>query len=177
MSETDKNPVRQTAAGPTGAQTAGPTAGSSPVGPPTASTGPTGPPGPRAILLGMLAWVSYVSLTTFRKSGQPVPTPVWIAPDGKNHLLVWTGAESGKVKRIRHTPRVTVAPCDRQGRLIGEHVNAHARILDADELPRVKAAMTAKYGLQFRFAAAVATVGRVLGIRRAGQVGLEITLD
>lgn len=174
MSETSKNPVPPWTV-PSGGGGSGPpgTAGR----PAGGGAVPADSATPRAILLGMLAWVSYVSLTTFRRSGQPVPTPVWIAPDGNHHLVAWTGAESGKVKRLRHTSRVTVAPCDRQGRLIGEHVEARARVMTPNEMPRVKAAMAAKYGMQFRVSAAVAALGRVVGIRRAGQVGLEITLD
>jgi len=52
---------------------------------------------------------TYVSLTTFRRTGVPVSTPVWAAPDGET-LVVWTRTDSGKVKRLRHTSRVTVAP-------------------------------------------------------------------
>ncbi len=70
----------------------------------------------------------YVSLTTYRRSGVAVPTPVWAAPDGGD-LVVWTRADSGKVKRLRHTSRVTVAPCDVRGNLQGEAVEAQARLL------------------------------------------------
>ena len=47
---------------------------------------------------------AYVSLTTFRRTGVPVRTPVWAAPDGAT-LVVWTRTDSGKVKRLRHTTR------------------------------------------------------------------------
>jgi PPOX class probable F420-dependent enzyme len=67
----------------------------------------------------------YVSLTTFRRSGAAVATPVWAAPDGGT-LVVWTRADSGKVKRLRHTARVLVAPCDVRGRLTGPAVEGVA---------------------------------------------------
>ncbi len=70
----------------------------------------------------------YVSLTTFRRTGDAVATPVWAAPDGAD-LVVWTRADSGKVKRLRHTSRVTVAPCDVRGNLQGRPVDAQARLL------------------------------------------------
>ena len=127
-------------------------------------------------MFGALAGESFVSVTTYRRSGKPVPTPVWIAAD-RGTLLVWTGAESGKVKRLRHTARITIAPCDRQGRLLGDPVPAHARIMARNEMRRVNAAMIAKYGIQFRLSRFGARIGRLVGIKRRGQIGLEITLD
>jgi PPOX class probable F420-dependent enzyme len=56
----------------------------------------------------------YISITTFRRDGSPVATPVWVAADGEL-LYVWTGARTGKAKRIRHNPAVTVAPCTARG--------------------------------------------------------------
>ena len=58
----------------------------------------------------------FVSLTTFRKTGEAVSTPVWIARDG-DALVVTTPAGSGKVKRLRNSPRVALRPCDRMGRV------------------------------------------------------------
>ena len=57
----------------------------------------------------------FIQLTTFRRSGQGVPTPVWVVPDGGT-LAVFTPAGTGKLKRIGHTARVTVAECNRRGR-------------------------------------------------------------
>ena len=91
----------------------------------------------------------YVSLTTFRRSGDPVATPVWAAPDG-SRLVVWTRADSGKVKRLRHTARVTVAPCDVRGRLQGPAVEATAGFVDRPDRPAALAALTRRYGWQFR---------------------------
>ena len=54
----------------------------------------------------------YILLTTFTKDGRPKPTAVWAPPDG-DRLLVITQEKSWKVKRIRNTPRVTIAACDR----------------------------------------------------------------
>ena len=101
-----------------------------------------------------LASEPYLCLTTFRRDGTAVPTPVWAAPrDG--HLLVWTGAESGKVKRLRYSPVATVAPCDRGGSLLGEPVRAHVRIMRPDEKKVLDATLKAKYGWQFRVFALV----------------------
>ena len=56
----------------------------------------------------------FIQLTTFRRTGEGVPTPVWVVPDG-DALAVFTPAGTGKLKRIGHTPRVTVAECSRRG--------------------------------------------------------------
>ncbi|MCV7174476.1 PPOX class F420-dependent oxidoreductase [Mycolicibacterium sphagni] len=88
----------------------------------------------------------YVSLTTFTKDGRPKPTPIWIAPDGDRALVI-TGRDSWKVKRIRHTPRVTLAVCDRSGNVKGEPVEAVASILDDAQVERVYQAIGNRYGL------------------------------
>ena len=92
---------------------------------------------------------TYVSLTTFRRTGVPVATPVWAAPDGES-LIVWTRADSGKVKRLRHTTRVTVAPCDVRGRVKGPAVEGTAEFVDRDEWPHAIAALRRAYGLRFQ---------------------------
>ena len=91
----------------------------------------------------------YVSLTTFRRSGVAVPTPVWAAPDGES-LIVWTRADSGKVKRLRHTSRVTVAPCDIRGRTHGPAVDGVAEFVDPADWPAALAALRRAYGLRFQ---------------------------
>ena len=123
-----------------------------------------------------LAAEPYVSLTTTKRDGTAVPTAVWAAPDGSGHLLVWTGSESGKVKRLRHTPAVTVAPFDRRGRVTGTAVPGTARLLSDSELPRVHEAMSRKYGLLYRVSTAGTRLGRLVGLNK-GQVGVEISLD
>lgn len=86
----------------------------------------------------------YLSLTSFRRDGTGVATPVWFVPEG-GQLLVLTGAESFKAKRIRRDPSVTIAPCSAAGRLRGEPVRARAEILPASELSRVEQLMVRKY--------------------------------
>jgi len=93
---------------------------------------------------------TYVSLATFRRDGREVRTPVWIAPhDGV--LYIYTNAKSGKVKRLRRTPRARLAPCDARGRLAGDArwSDAAARVVDDPALQeRAFAALRAKYGWQ-----------------------------
>ncbi|MGY1713961.1 PPOX class F420-dependent oxidoreductase [Geodermatophilus sp. SYSU D01106] len=92
---------------------------------------------------------TYVNLITFRRTGEAVPTPVWAAPDG-DRLVVCTRADSGKVKRLRHTARVTVAPCDVRGRTTGEPVEATAVLLEPHEWRQARAALARRYGWQWR---------------------------
>jgi PPOX class probable F420-dependent enzyme len=85
-------------------------------------------------------------VTTFRKDGTPVPTPVWVARDG-DELLVWTQATAGKVKRIRNNPTVELTECDVRGRPRGEAVKGTARILDAEATDRGRSVLKKKYGV------------------------------
>ena len=92
----------------------------------------------------------YVSLATFRRSGTPVPTPVWFA-ELDDRLYAFTAGDSGKVKRLRASSRAQVAPCDRRGRVHGPWRNATARIVDDPQLiERATAALRQKYGWQLR---------------------------
>jgi PPOX class probable F420-dependent enzyme len=92
----------------------------------------------------------YLSITTYRRDDTGVATPVWFVSED-DRLLVMTEAGSGKVKRIRRYPRVTVAPCSARGRLRGEPVEARAELLPAAEVDRVKRLMGRKYRLDLLF--------------------------
>lgn len=97
-----------------------------------------------------LRGASYISLTTFRKSGEPVATPVWFAQDG-DVLYLFTFPSAGKVKRIRHTARVTVAPCTLNGNVTGPAIEARARILtDESAMAHADQTLARKYGLIWR---------------------------
>ena len=86
----------------------------------------------------------YLSLTSFRRDGTGVATPVWFVADN-GHLLMETDADSYKVKRIRRDPHVRIALCDARGRLRGEAVDAEAEILPASEQARVQQLLMQKY--------------------------------
>ena len=58
----------------------------------------------------------YILLTTFKRDGTAVPTPVWSVPLGDHEIGFWTSSGSGKAKRLAHTDRVTVQPCDGRGK-------------------------------------------------------------
>ena len=101
---------------------------------------------------GTLGAHQYVQLTTFRRDGTPVPSPVWIAPDGTD-LLVVTVDETGKTKRLAHTARVELRPCDVRGTVAdgAPRYGATATVSrDRGEIARVKRALGAKYGWWYR---------------------------
>ena len=86
----------------------------------------------------------YLSITSYKRDGQGVATPVWfVQRDGR--LLVQTDAASGKVKRIRRDPQVRVAICTASGRLRGEQVPAVAEILPDHETGGVEQLIAGKY--------------------------------
>lgn len=119
-----------------------------------------------------LAAGHYVSLTTYKKDGTAVATPVWVSYDGE-HLLVWTEADSGKVKRIRNGARVLLAPCDSRGRLQGTAVEGTARVVDDPAaIDAIAALHKKKYGIQFRVFDTFAAVFR----RGRRHAGIEISV-
>jgi PPOX class probable F420-dependent enzyme len=88
----------------------------------------------------------YVLLTTFTKDGRPKPTAIWAVSDG-DRLLVITQEQSWKVKRIRNTPKVSLAVCDRRGNPKGEPVEAMATILDKSANGKTYDLIAKRYGL------------------------------
>jgi PPOX class probable F420-dependent enzyme len=93
----------------------------------------------------------FVSLTTFRRSGDPVSTPVWVARDGDG-LVVYTGAGSGKVKRLRNDRTVELRACDRRGNVPEGTPTVTATAVVDDAPGAVEDAETllkAKYGWEF----------------------------
>ena len=86
----------------------------------------------------------YLSITTFKRDGSAVATPVWFVHDFER-LLVQTDANSGKARRIRRDPNVTVAMCTARGAVRGVPVRAHAEILSDIERPRLERLMRQKY--------------------------------
>ena len=88
-----------------------------------------------------------ISLTTFRRSGEGVATPLWFVRDG-DVLYMRTIARSGKVKRLAHDARVTLAPCTWEGELTGPVTDGLARVMAADEpaVERADRLLDEKYG-------------------------------
>jgi hypothetical protein len=100
--------------------------------------------------LGPLANERYISLTTFKRDGSTASTPVWVVSDNGRRLLVWSGANTWKVKRIRRDPRVRVAPCDARGKVQGDVLDGTARLIGPDAAAFVEPLLRQKYGLMKR---------------------------
>jgi PPOX class probable F420-dependent enzyme len=109
-----------------------------------------------------LAKTQYILLTTFTKDGKPKPTPIWAAASG-DRLLVITQEKSWKVKRIRNTPRVTLATCSMNGRPTSEAVEGTAAILDKSQTSAVYDAIGKRYGI----------VGKVFNFFSKARGGME----
>jgi uncharacterized protein len=90
----------------------------------------------------------FVLLTTFRTSGVGVPTAMWFAHE-QGKLYMVTGRSTGKLKRIRATSRVLVAPCDWMGNLLGPEIEAYARELPITQHAHANAVLAQKYGEQY----------------------------
>lgn len=88
----------------------------------------------------------YCVLVSYRRSGEPMPSPLWFGTgDGK--LYFQTGADSAKVKRIRHNPDVRVAAATTRGRPLSAPLVGTARVLPADEVDEAERCLRANYGL------------------------------
>ncbi|HEX6777378.1 MAG TPA: PPOX class F420-dependent oxidoreductase [Ktedonobacterales bacterium] len=112
---------------------------------------------------------NHILLTTFRKNGEGVPTPVWYGRQG-DHLYVFSLEKAGKVKRIRNSAEVQVAACTGTGRITGSTIEARARILAREEERIARRALRRKYPIAFRFSEVFAN-----GLLRRKWAFLEIT--
>lgn len=121
------------------------------------------------MLSKILSETIFISLTTFRKNGNPVSTPLskLSIHDGKLYLV--TGATTGKMKRLKHTKHVQIAPCKHDGTITGEVVDAEARILDETEVQELFNSGILNLNLIMRF------FNFLRDLRAGGNVYLEIS--
>ncbi len=145
-------------------------------------TEPTARDATAAELAG-LGRAEFVRLTTFRRSGAAVGTPVWVVGEDDDPATLWviTPAGSGKVKRLRHTAAVTLVACDRRGRVAegAVELGASAQVRDdAASLARLEAMLVRKHPVGYRLITALGTIAGVLRRRSVApgeSVGLRIT--
>jgi uncharacterized protein len=98
-----------------------------------------------------LAAQKFVSLTTYKKNGDALATPMWVGRDG-DQLFVWTPADSAKIKRVRNDPRVTLVPCGRFGKPNNdaEPVAGTAEVItEPATVRRLAEVIRHKYGLEY----------------------------
>ena len=100
--------------------------------------------------LSSLRGHAYAVLVTFRRNGDAVPSPVWIALDERGRAYVKTRHDAGKVRRLRHDARAVVAPSTARGRPVGPAVRATGRVLPRHEWPHAEATLAAAYGTRRR---------------------------
>jgi len=112
--------------------------------------------------------LKYVSLVTFRKSGDSVATPVWFADLGGS---------------IRNNSRVTITPCDMRGAHLDRATTlpATARIVSGDDATKVRKAIRRKYPLTYRLLAvmwhAQVLVEKLKRVPQDPEVAIVFTLD
>jgi uncharacterized protein len=137
------------------------------------------PPQPPAADLDALFPGRYLSVTSFKRDGTGVATPVWFVSDG-TRLFALTDLHSPKVRRMRRNPRVLIASCRPGGRLRSEPVPAHADVLTATEdLERVHDLLVQRYKISYRLVMLIYRLSRRLHGRPsvADGAALAITID
>lgn len=110
----------------------------------------------------------YAVLTTFRRDGTPVPSPVWFALDQGGRVVLKTVASAGKVKRLRRDERAVVAPSSLRGTPLGRSILATGRELPASEWDMAEVLLARRYGAGRRIAE------RVLGIATDDPTYIEL---
>ena len=122
----------------------------------------------------------YLLLTTYRKSGVGVSSPVWAADLGNGTVGFWTSSGSGKAKRLAHTDKVTVQPCDARGkpRPGTQPVETIARVVTGAELDLISQKIVAKYGFMTKLTKLLGTIGGIVKRKRIpyGDRGVVITI-
>ena len=121
-----------------------------------------------------------VMLTTYRRDGRAVPTPVGYGIDGPE-LYLMTDPASGKVKRLRHTPRVSVSASTLRGHVTGPELSGEAQEITGAEAENARRVITSKNRLAWFFLLRKARrEGRswmVYAVRPSTEQGPHITDD
>jgi PPOX class probable F420-dependent enzyme len=122
----------------------------------------------------------YVAVTTFRKNGVGVSTATWIVSLDGGQVGFWTSSASGKYKRLRNNPRVTVQPSDARGRVKAETapVDGTAELTaSGPDFDAIQREVRVKYGFMTKITKLLNTVGHLgKGPFPYGDVGIVITL-
>lgn len=117
----------------------------------------------------------YLSITSYRRDGSGVSTPVWFAVEG-DRLLVMTDSKSGKVKRIRRNPYVTIALCSGRGKPKAKRMPAHAELLPATEVERAKRLIKRKYRFDLLFVGPIRAIQALFHPARRHEVTAIIAI-
>ena len=130
----------------------------------------------QAATFAQLNKASYISLTTIRQTGEPVATPVWFAErDGTIYLFTFPSA--GKIKRINHTARVTIAPCTLNGKVTGPAIDGKAHLLTKpDDEALAEQTLAKKYGIIWRLYHGVMGLEHVI-LRRPKSKDMWVAIE
>lgn len=126
--------------------------------------------------LTALAGQQFVALTTFKRNGEGVVTPMWIGRDG-DALFVWTPADAWKVKRVAHDPRVLLAPSGRFGKVrdgVTPVAGTAEVITEPATVERLRRVIQRKYGLGYWV---ITTIEAIAARGRKPRVILSISLS
>ena len=123
----------------------------------------------------------YLLLTTFKRDGTAVATPVWVVALDDGAVGFWTSSGSGKAKRLTHTGRVTVQPCDVRGKVVPGSAprDAMAEVVTGERYDQIRDRITAKYGFMTKVTKVLGSIGGILKRNRIpyGDVGVVLTPD
>lgn len=119
--------------------------------------------------IAVLSTHQYINLETYRKNGRAVVTPVWFTIDDER-ILVVTGNKTGKIKRLKNSPKVRVAPSGIRGQPKGEWLTGNAVIADSAQLEHALNLRIKKYGFKAR-------LSRLFSRTKGDLVGIIISLD
>ncbi len=118
--------------------------------------------------LAQFAGQKYLSIETYRKTGEPVRTPVWFV-ENNGILYVRTSQDTGKYKRVRNNPAVQIVPCSGRGKPKGEWVKAEAGLASEEDSQNAYRLLEKKYGMLYRMTS--------MFLRRREPVILEIRVS
>jgi PPOX class probable F420-dependent enzyme len=123
----------------------------------------------------------YMLLTTFKRDGNAVASPVWVVGLDDGKIGFWTSSGSGKAKRLAHTAKVTVQPCDARGKVKAgsSPVAGTAKLVTGPELEGIRAKVVAKYGFMTKITKLFGTIGGIIKRKKIpyGDRGVVVTLD
>ena len=108
----------------------------------------------------------YISLVTFRSTGEGVPTAVWFAEfgDATNTYCVITEANAGKVKRICQNPKIEIQVCDIKGNVAAgtKTYFGIARLALGSEAVAVRKVIAKRYGITYKIFSIYNAIGSLL---------------
>ncbi len=92
---------------------------------------------------------NYLSIITYTKSGKEIPTPVWFVAE-KDKVYIATPKTTFKIRRIKNNPRVQIASCSRNGKVIGTYITGTAKLMPVEEQTITYNLFRKRYGVIFK---------------------------